>query len=105
MKDDQTLSRRNLLKAGTATLATLVIARSANAEEELSATDPTAIALGYVPDASTVDVAKWPNKANGEQMCSNCLLFAAGDDGLGKCNIFPGKLVNSQGWCSAWAGK
>ncbi len=104
MKDHQTLSRRNLLKAGTATLATLVIARSASAEEELSATDPTAIALGYVPDASTVDAAKWPNKAD-DQMCSNCLLFAAGDGELGKCNIFPGKLVNSAGWCSAWAGK
>ena len=103
MKDTQHLSRRSLLKAGTATMAGLIIARSASAQEELSASDPTAVALGYVPDASTVDKAKWPKKAD-DQNCSNCILFAAGDGGLGKCSIFPGKLVNAEGWCSAWNG-
>lgn len=103
MKDNHTLSRRTLLKAGTATMAGLIIARSASAEEELSPTDPTAIALGYVADASTVDKAKWPKKAD-DQKCANCILFSATDGGLGKCSIFPGKLVNAEGWCSAWNG-
>jgi hypothetical protein len=107
MKDSQTLSRRTLLKAGSAALATVVIARSADAADEvLSASDPTAVALGYAEDASQVDVAKWPKKAAGaDQQCSNCVLFAATADGMGKCNIFPGKLVNANGWCSAWTGK
>ena len=104
MKSNDALSRRSLLKAGSATLATLVIARSVEAEEELSPQDPTAVALGYVADASTVDAAKWPQKTDGSQ-CSNCVLYAATDGGLGKCSIFPGKLVNANGWCSAWNGK
>jgi hypothetical protein len=107
MKSITNLTRRDMLKAGSAALAGLIIARSAQAEEMLTVTDPTAIALGYVEDASTVDVAKWPKKAGPDgdkQSCSTCKLFSDKGDGTGGCAIFPGKLVKAAGWCSGWTG-
>jgi hypothetical protein len=78
-------------------------------------TDPMAIALGYVDDATKVDVAKYPRKAGPEgakMLCSNCILYAGGDikipgkDGVwGKCNVIASGLVNSNGWCNSWAPK
>jgi hypothetical protein len=40
------------------------------------------------------------------QNCANCAL-AQGEDQGGwlQCQIFPGKLVNANGWCSVWAPK
>lgn len=108
MKSTPKLTRRGVLKVGGASLAGLIIARSAQAEEMLSVTDPTAIALGYVEDASAVDVAKWPKKAEpggDNQLCTSCSLYAGKGDGAGTCAIFPGKLVKGAGWCSGWVGK
>lgn len=108
MNSTAELTRRNLLKAGGAALATMVIARSVHAEEMVSPTDPTALALGYVEDAATVDLAKWPKKAGpgGEnQNCTNCSLYVDKGDGVGGCAIFPGKLVKGAGWCSGWVAK
>jgi len=108
MKQSPNMTRRSVLKAGGASLAGLIIARSAQAEEMLSVTDPTAVALGYVEDSSTVDVAKWTKKAGpgGEnQHCSTCALYTDKGDGTGTCAIFPGKLVKGAGWCSGWTGK
>ena len=108
MKTYRNLTRRGVLKAGGASLAGLIIARSAQAEEMLSVTDPTAVALGYVEDAATVDVAEWPKKAGpgGEnQECAVCALYTDKGDGTGTCAIFPGKLVKSTGWCNGWTGK
>lgn len=77
---------------------------------KLEESDPTAQALGYAHDASKVDVAKFPKKAGADgasQKCSNCSQFVAGGNeaGWGKCNIFPGKLVNAEGWCNTWLAK
>jgi len=105
MKSSHTLNRRDAIRAGATALASLVIARSAHAEELVSVTDPTAIALGYVEDAATVDVEKWPKKAGpggAEQQCTNCSLYADKGDGVGTCAIFPGKWVKGAGWCSGW---
>lgn len=66
--------------------------------------DPTAKALGYVQDASTVDPAKYPRYADG-QACSNCALYMGGDAPQGACSIFPGKAVMAGGWCSVYAPK
>jgi len=72
----------------------------------VSEDDPTAKAMGYVHDATTVDVAKYPRRAGeagSQQFCHNCKLYKAGnDDGWGACAIFPKKQVNAQGWCNAW---
>jgi len=39
-------------------------------------------------------------------MCSNCALIQGNDgDEWRPCQIFPGKLVNANGWCSVWAPK
>ena len=108
MKSTPEMTRRGMLKAGGAALATIVIARTAHADELVSPTDPTALALGYVEDATTVDVAKWPKKAGpgGEnQKCTTCSLYTDKGDGVGGCAIFPGKLVKGAGWCSGWTAK
>ncbi|MGR5145678.1 high-potential iron-sulfur protein [Photobacterium alginatilyticum] len=40
-----------------------------------------------------------------DRNCANCVLLQgeAGDEWR-PCQLFPGKLVSSSGWCSAWAG-
>ena len=71
----------------------------------LSEDDPMAQGMKYTHDASSVDPASRANPAE-EQHCSNCAL-AQGEatDGWLPCQIFPGKLVNANGWCSVWAPK
>ncbi len=72
---------------------------------KLTEDDPQAQGLRYVHDASTVDPASRPNPAE-KQMCSNCaLLQGAEGEEWRPCSIFPGKLVNANGWCSVWAPK
>ena len=67
--------------------------------------DPTAIALGYVADATKVDKTKYPKYAAG-QVCTNCALYQGkATDPAAACTLFPGKLVAGKGWCSAWAKK
>jgi hypothetical protein len=67
--------------------------------------DPTAVALGYVADASKVDAKKFPKYAAG-QKCGNCQLFTGkAGDASGGCGIFPGKAVAASGWCSAYVKK
>jgi hypothetical protein len=40
------------------------------------------------------------------QTCANCALVQGADgDAWRPCQIFPGKLVNADGWCTVWAAK
>ncbi|GAB4170125.1 MAG: high-potential iron-sulfur protein [Wenzhouxiangellaceae bacterium] len=99
-------SRRDVFKLlGTGSLALLlpVTTRlgSAFAQEKLDPENPQAKALGYVHDSATVDSGKWPTHS-AEQRCANCQLAQSRDGEWIPCAIFPGKLVNSNGWCSAW---
>ncbi len=72
---------------------------------ELDPADPQAQALSYVADATSVDGAKFPQYKDG-QACVNCALYTGGaGDEWGPCSIFPGKLVNANGWCSVYAPK
>jgi hypothetical protein len=94
----KSVNRRDFLKLSGSTVIGLTlggVALRAQAQEQLSADDATAKALNYKP-ASTVEGA----------MCSNCM-YVQGKDGdqYRPCNIFPGKLVNADGWCSAWVKK
>ncbi|MDR7092669.1 high-potential iron-sulfur protein [Hydrogenophaga laconesensis] len=67
----------------------------------VSATEPTAIALGYTPDTQKVDARKFPNHRP-TQSCRNCQLYAGKPaDSIGNCTIFTGKMVVANGWCSA----
>lgn len=72
---------------------------------QLTEDDPVAASMRYTHDASTVDPASRANPA-AEQNCANCALIQ-GEDGetWRPCQIFPGKLVNANGWCAVWAPK
>ena len=71
----------------------------------LSPSDPTAVALGYTNDASTVD-PKVATTYQPGQACANCVQYqgAAGNP-QGPCAIFAGKSVAATGWCKVYAKK
>ena len=69
----------------------------------LSPTEPAAKALGYIEDAAKVDAKANPTFKAG-QHCANCLQWADKNRKAptSKCNLFPGKMVKSAGWCKVW---
>lgn len=99
--------RRHFLKTAAGSVAAVaacgLLAAPASAQEKLSTSDPTAKALSYTEDASTV---KAPTFKKGSH-CANCALYqsAAEKGGYAPCGAFGGKLVNAKGWCAAWAAK
>jgi hypothetical protein len=71
----------------------------------LDESDPQAQSLGYVNDAGSIDTAAQPRYQSG-QACANCALYMGGEgQEYGPCSIFPGRLVNSGGWCTVYAPK
>lgn len=103
------IARRDFLKVSAVAAAGCfaVNGRDAVAQDmpKLSPDDPTATAMRYTHDASSVDPASRANPAE-NQDCSNCALIQGNDgDEWRPCQIFPGKLVNANGWCSVWAPK
>jgi hypothetical protein len=98
--------RRSLLKGALLGVAAAPavgwLGRAEAAPVKLDVNDPQAKALGYVEDAAHVDQKANPNFKPG-QHCGNCLQ-AQGEPGNAQlpCNIFPGKLVQSTGWCKVW---
>jgi len=67
--------------------------------------DPQAMALGYVDDATQVDKVKFSSYVSGSQ-CDNCVLYQGkAGDAVGGCPLFAGKNVTAKGWCSSWAKK
>lgn len=99
------LSRRGILRgsvlgASAVFLAGVVpLSRAAAADlPEVSVDDPTAKSLKYVPDATQ------SARTDSSQFCHNCRYFK-GSEGTatGPCDIFSGKAVRSNGWCSAWS--
>lgn len=116
MSNKRKLSRRQFLGTALAAAALAPVAgrglvpfAHAGSLAKVSEDDPTAVALGYVHDASKVDTAKFPKRAGAAgatQFCDNCSLYQAGEgEEWGKCSIFPGKLVKGAGWCNAWVAK
>ncbi len=66
---------------------------------QLSEDNPQAKALNYVHDATDKD-----DMRQADAICANCQLYTgASGEQWGGCSIFPGKVVNADGWCSAWA--
>ncbi len=110
MSNSMSPSRRDALKqlllvCGAA--GALQLNRSAQAAElpHLVPSDPTAQALKYHEDAKTVDAKLFPTYQPG-QMCSNCLQLQGNPaEAWRPCNIFAGKLVNANGWCTVWVKK
>jgi hypothetical protein len=103
------VTRRSLVKqlgVAAAVTALLPPRRSQAAEPpHLDVKDPAAIAVGYVENASQVDLKKYPAYIKGST-CENCLLLQ-GTTGshYRPCNLFPGKVVAASGWCSGWAAE
>jgi hypothetical protein len=75
----------------------------------LDESDTMAQALGYKHDAAQVNAQQFPSRADpksANEFCKNCVHFQAPPDKQwAPCTIFPGKLVNADGWCSAWAAQ
>jgi len=70
--------------------------------KRLDVKDPTAVALGYVENASQVDLKKYPAYTQGSN-CENCLqLQGSPGNNYRPCSLFPGKLVSVGGWCKGW---
>lgn len=100
-------SRRRFLRhAATGAVAVPVVglagARAVRAQDEpkVELDDPQAQALDYVHDASEArDHAAYQQGAH----CGNCIQYTGDPEAQwGACRIFPGKLVNSEGWCKVW---
>ncbi|MDX1515346.1 MAG: high-potential iron-sulfur protein [Woeseiaceae bacterium] len=103
------IARRRFLQLSAAATAGCLLQakRDAVAQDmpKLALDDPMAQAMKYVHDAGEVDPAARANPAP-EQNCANCALIQGNDgDEWRPCQIFPGKLVNANGWCSVWAPK
>ncbi len=92
-----------LIAGGSALAAASTAAQAGPAL--LDEKDPRARALGYKPDTSKVDNARY-RKHDAAQKCGNCQLFEAhSKDPFGKCSIFSDKEVAANGWCSSWMKK
>jgi High potential iron-sulfur protein len=100
--DRRTLLRNLALVAGAATL--LPAARAHSAEQpHLDVKDPAAVKLGYLEKAADVDPKKFPSYEKGST-CENCAqLQGSAGAPYRPCTLFPGMLVATAGWCSAWA--
>lgn len=74
---------------------------------KLEESDAMAQALGYKHDASDVNLEQFPSRGSGaNEFCHNCVHYQAPpEQQWAPCTIFPGKLVNTDGWCSAWAAR
>jgi hypothetical protein len=103
------LSRRAVLKhltLGAAAAAAVLTRSSRSAEpEKVDVNDPAARAVGYVENASQVDVKKHPGYVQGST-CDNCLLLQGKPgNNYRPCSLFQGKLVSVSGWCTSWTAE
>lgn len=101
------LSRRAFIENSVVVIAAVSASSVALADSPpmLSESDPTAAALGYKANASSVDKAKFPQYAAG-QSCSGCAQYqGAKGSSSGPCAIFPGKSVSASGWCASYTKK
>ena len=85
---------------GVTQLGSMLVAGPSFAQEQVDPAGPLASALNYVEDG-----AKSARAADSDR-CSVCLQFTAeAADEWGPCNIFGGKLVKGEGWCTAYVPK
>ena len=101
------IARRQFIQLSAVAAAGYFIRPGVPAAQEMPHLDPEsdqAKALNYTHDASTVDPAMFTQSAE-NQHCANCALIQGEEGEWRPCQIFPGKLVNENGWCSVWAPK
>lgn len=105
-------SRRKFLRGLAVGVAALPLAKSfdalaaAPALPHLAESDAAAKGLGYVENAAKLDPAKETVYKKGSK-CAGCALYQAAQasGGYAPCAAFPGKSVNANGWCRAFAPK
>jgi hypothetical protein len=98
-------SRRQFIQIAPAAGLTLLAGNAVAAAPMVGEKDPTAVALGYVADATHADKARFKNYKAGDD-CANCALYQGKPgEASGPCPLFPGKHVAAKGWCSAHAKK
>ncbi|EXJ16106.1 high-potential iron-sulfur protein [Imhoffiella purpurea] len=109
-------SRRDAVKVMLGTAAAIPVinlvgvgtARAQAPANAVAADDPTAVALKYHADATQSDrvAAARPGLPPEEQHCANCQFMlpdaAGATDEWKGCQLFPGKLINVNGWCASW---
>ena len=103
------INRRNFIRLSVGAVAGGLLAGTqvsfAGELPQLSEDDAMAKSMRYTHDASTVDASSRPNPAE-VQTCANCALVQGNDGETWRpCQIFPGKSVNTDGWCVVWAPK
>jgi len=103
------IARRKFIQLSAAAAAGCIVSpgRTTHASDlpQISEDDPMASSMKYTHDASTVDPSTRSNAA-ADQTCANCALIQGNDGDVWRpCQIFPGKVVNANGWCSVWAAK
>ena len=104
----QVCNRRKFLKLGATSLvvapfANIMVNGVAQAQDlpALEETDPMAMGLGYVADATASD-----KRTDDASTCANCQLYTDPDAAeAGPCAIFAGKSVAAAGWCSSWVAR
>jgi hypothetical protein len=101
--------RRRIMLGAVSAIAALPLARligDARAEAaslpHLAEDDPTAMALKYHHDATAAPRAEKSGVPAQDQFCHNCRFIQADSGEWRPCQIFPGKAVNENGWCSSW---
>jgi hypothetical protein len=94
-----------LAAVASAPLANLVMSARLEAGElpHLTPEDPTAKALNYHNDASAAPRTDKSGTPAAEQFCHNCRFIQSDSGDWRPCQIFPGKAVNANGWCSSWS--
>lgn len=123
MSNDSTNSnRRQFLKFTGLGVASLLLADKVLAQapaapaagggklEMVKESDAQAKALGYVEDATNVDVKKWPKRAGpagAKQFCYNCQFYISKNANpasvpAAPCTLFANKGVTAKGWCNSW---
>ncbi|GAB0150049.1 MULTISPECIES: high-potential iron-sulfur protein [Marichromatium] len=107
-------SRRDAVKVMLGTAAAVPVinlvgfgtARAEVPANAVTESDPTAVALKYHRDAAQSErvAAARPGLPPEEQHCENCqfMLPDQGADEWRGCSLFPGKLINLNGWCASW---
>jgi hypothetical protein len=104
------ISRRAVLKnlllgAPAAAAAVGAVSSRSAAPEKVNVNDPAARAVGYVENASQVDIKKYPGYVQGSN-CDNCLLLQGKPgNNYRPCSLFQGKLVAVSGWCTGWTAE
>ncbi|MEJ2360683.1 MAG: high-potential iron-sulfur protein [Gammaproteobacteria bacterium] len=105
-------NKRRLFLGGMAALAGVPLLNTifaAQAEAaglpHLTESDPTAEALHYHQDATKAPRKSKPDMPADKQFCHNCMFIKSNKGTWRPCQIFPGKLVNANGWCASWTHK